>query len=693
MSFERISNSQPAKILLAALCFVAVALTGTVSDVAAQAPAQEKKFTDSDKSKALTYKPKQDGVDYDYNVGGRPSKDIVEKTKMQNSEELFGIKTGYVLADATNRVVRALLDTNKDRKLDRFSYFKDGIEVYREIDTDYDSEPNEYRWMGAAGTRWGIDRNQDGEIDQWKVISAEEVAFEVFMSIRNRDDARYQRLLLTNDEFRSLGLKGNIAKDAAARLERARKEFPNMVRGQKAIDGKSKWINSGSGQPGIAAANSERTKDLLCHDHASSVFGSANGTDTLALGTLVKVGDAWRLMELPQVVPKGKPIENGGVLFPVVQVIDRGDEDEDEIPKINPLLAKLYDQLTEQEAAISKEGRAGVQMANLQKDRAMLQWKIYNKIPENERKNWVENIGDTVTYAYQIGYYPDGPKFLEQVIKTLRENKKTDSLDYVRWRMIHSSYYKQLEERDNRGDEKAAEEYYKKLEKFASEYPKSKFAPEALFSIGQYFEVGRNSDIVKAVRWYQACAQRYGTTVYGKRAAGAMARLNGRGKPVRFAGKTVDGKVLDILNRTLRGRIVVAYFWTTRIADNKVNQKNETAFDVFQDVKSKFKDEVIIVSANIEPTATAEKYKDFDGDMTGIFEMHSPGGMESSPLAIQMGIVSEPTMIVWDEKGNVFDAESTPADLERVIQRIKKKVANNGGAAPAPAARAAKKNP
>jgi thiol-disulfide isomerase/thioredoxin len=665
MPFDQSRQFHPLSKKLSSLALLLATLLGlSAQDAFGQA---EKKFTESEISTALTYKAKQKEVDYDFKVDGRPPADMVKKAQMQSSTKLFG-KTGYVLADATNRVVRVLLDTNKDRKLDFFSYYKDGIEVYRETDTDYDSEPNEYRWMGSAGTRWGIDKNQDGEIDQWKVISAEEVAYEVFMAIKTRDDSRYQRLLLTNDEFRSLGLSGAIAKDAVARLEKARKEFPNMVRSQKAIDGKAQWINSGNGQPSLVPAGKGLAKDIVCHDHASSVFQSAAGTDTLALGTLVRVGEAWRLMELPQVVPRGKPIENGGLMFPVVQIVPEFDPNV--VDPVDEELAGLYENLTKLESAIGQEGEPSVAMAKLQKDRAMLQWKIYQKIPAKEKVNWLENIGDTVSNAYQEDYYPEGLKFLQSVIKTLRDNKKPEGLDYIRWRMIHADYYKKLEDGDKRQDEDASKDHFKQLEKFAAEFPNSKFAPEALFAIGQNYEVSRSADMEKASRWYQACKQRYGDTEFGKRAGGAVARIGGRGKPVPFKGTTVDGKTFDISNKTLRNRVVVVYFWEMWCADQKANAKGDTAFDVFQDLKSKFKDEVVIVSANIEGQAAA--YQKFDGDLKGVFEMHSPGGMENSPLAAQLGIVSEPTMIVWDKKGNMHDSESGVGDLERIIQKLLK---------------------
>ena len=649
------------------LAILGVTISGVcVSESAAQ---QKKKPSDKEVAVALSMRPKQD-VDYDFKLkaGERPSADMVKNCFMDSSVKKFG-KSGYVLADSTNRVIRVLLDVNKDRDLDFWSYYKDGVEVYREVDTDYDSDANEYRWMGSAGTRWGIDRNQDGEIDQWKVISAEEVAYEVFMAIKNRDDKRYMRLLLTPDEFKSLGLSGAIAKDAAARLKQARTGFPNMVRSQKVIDQNAKWINSGNGQPSLAPQGDGLSKDLICHDHASSVFETSNGTDTLALGTMVKIGDTWRLMELPQVVPRGKQIKNGGLLFPVVQVVPPMPDGAGEgAIVVNEKLAGLYEQLTKFESDIAK-GEPGAAMAALQEKRARLQWDIYRNVPANEKSNWLENIGDTVSNAYQQDLYPEGLNFLKSVIKTLRSNGQNEGLDYLRWRMLNADYYRELDGGDQRSRAKATEQHYRDLEAFVKEFPKSKFAPEAVFAIAQNYEVSRNADPNKALEWYKVCVSKYGDSSFGKRAAGAIRRLQGRGKAVPFVGKTVDNKTFDISNRALRGKIVIVYYWEMWCSDQTVNAKGDTAFDVFEDLKSKYKNDDVFVSAYID---TPEAFTKFKGKLNGMIQLNSPGGMENSPLAAQLGVVSEPMMAVWDKQGILYDTESAVGDADRIIQKLLK---------------------
>ncbi len=59
---------------------------------------------------------------------------------------------------------------------------------------------------GDSGIRWGVDDNEDGAIDYWKMISAEEVSSEVVDAIRERDGSRFKRLLITAAELDALGL-------------------------------------------------------------------------------------------------------------------------------------------------------------------------------------------------------------------------------------------------------------------------------------------------------------------------------------------------------------------------------------------------------------------------------------------------------------------------------------------------------
>src|SRR5438045_2566057 len=44
--------------------------------------------------------------------------------------------SSWILLDARKQLMRRFFDSNADKKIDIWSYYKDGVEVYREIDTN-----------------------------------------------------------------------------------------------------------------------------------------------------------------------------------------------------------------------------------------------------------------------------------------------------------------------------------------------------------------------------------------------------------------------------------------------------------------------------------------------------------------------------------------------------------------------------
>ena len=159
-------------------------------------------------AEALKLTPIQKGVDYD-----QPSGDVAAKCTIL-AKKLDG-KVGWVVEDPSGVTLRKFIDTNGDNTVDQWSYFKDGLEVYRDIDANFNRKADQCRWFNTAGSRWGIDKDEDGKIDAWKVISAEEVTAEVVAALGDKDSARFARLVLTPAELKSLGLsekKANLLK-------------------------------------------------------------------------------------------------------------------------------------------------------------------------------------------------------------------------------------------------------------------------------------------------------------------------------------------------------------------------------------------------------------------------------------------------------------------------------------------------
>ena len=128
---------------------------------------------------ALGLKPKQ-VVQYDI------PDDTGAKTATLAMEKANGM-TSWVVRSSQGILLRRFADTNGDRVVDQWSYYKDGLEVYRDLDTDHNTKPDQCRWLGGAGSRWGIDSNEDGILDRWKILSPEEATAEIVTALANRD--------------------------------------------------------------------------------------------------------------------------------------------------------------------------------------------------------------------------------------------------------------------------------------------------------------------------------------------------------------------------------------------------------------------------------------------------------------------------------------------------------------------------
>src|SRR5439155_19459282 len=128
----------------------------------------------------------------------------------------------------------------------------------------------------------GLDEDENGRIDSWKAISAEEATAEIVAalreansstaSIRETAPARFRCLLLTADELKSLGLGSKQVTDLTERIQTATKTFAEVARQQRVVTASSEWIHFGANKPGIVPAGTEgSTKDLIVYDNVTAV--------------------------------------------------------------------------------------------------------------------------------------------------------------------------------------------------------------------------------------------------------------------------------------------------------------------------------------------------------------------------------------------------------------------------------------
>ncbi|MEM6471334.1 MAG: hypothetical protein AAF802_17365 [Planctomycetota bacterium] len=119
-----------------------VAITGFGESLAEDAPPVEA---------MLMFAPVMGDVEIDTPTPERIGKLVVKRIAKNDL-------TGWQLQDQHRAVLRRFLDTNGDNKVDRWIYFRDGREVYRDADTDYDGTAD------TARRTFRIRKDRNGEL-------------------------------------------------------------------------------------------------------------------------------------------------------------------------------------------------------------------------------------------------------------------------------------------------------------------------------------------------------------------------------------------------------------------------------------------------------------------------------------------------------------------------------------------------
>jgi hypothetical protein len=249
---------------------------------------------------ALELAPVQKGVDFD-----SPAEDEISKCKI--SAQRIGGSVGWVVTDPDGVILRKFLDTNGDNVVDQWSYHENGLEVYRDVDGDFNGKADGYRWFHTAGTRWGTDQDEDGSIDAWKAIAAEEVTAEVVAALGLRDAKRFARVVLTESELKSLGVGPEKAKELSKKLADLPAKFNDLAARQKVVTSKTEWVQFSGNRPGVVPVGTDgSTKDLRVYENVVAIVQTGQQHGQVQIGTLVNVGDVWRVIDVPQPVSDGQ---------------------------------------------------------------------------------------------------------------------------------------------------------------------------------------------------------------------------------------------------------------------------------------------------------------------------------------------------------------------------------------------------
>lgn len=604
---------------------------------------------------ALKLSPLHKDVDCD-----RPTADQLPQCSI--AVEKTDDTSGWVVKDGNSSVLRRFIDTNGDNVVDRWCYYRDGLEVYRDVDTDFDGKADEYRWLGPDGTRWGNDTDKDGKLDRWKVLSAEEAAAEIALAMANRDLARFKRVRLTVEEAATLGLGESNLAEVKKRCEVADAEFSRETSELKGLDATTKWLRFDALRPGmVPVGTAGSTKDLIVYENVMAMVQTGNENRMVQIGTLVRVGEVWKTLHGPMLLKPGQnELADRSFFFEpsLARNNSAGAAQTVGLPeKIQELLGKLE--------KLDKEHAQGVIEEPIyhRKRSELLALLFEQAATSNDREQWGRQLADTLSIAAQSGELEDAVPRLGELVEVARKLKENEGLlAYAEYRYIMADYATSLHGKEGTDFADVQKKYLERLEKFVAAYPDSSDAAECLLQLGIAYELSGKEDV--AGKWYGAGADKFGDTSPGKKAAGALRRLQSVGKPIRLVGTGLSGKSIDLAR--YRGQVVLIDYWATWC------RPCLDAMDDIKQLQAKYGAQgFVVIGVNLDSDKnTAVNY--IRQNRLSWDSVYEAGGLESA-FANELGILTLPTKILIDRRGNVVDRN---IHISQVEEEVKKQLKN-----------------
>ncbi len=604
-------------------------------------------------SDALQLTPVQRGIPIE-----SPSAEEVKECTIK-AEKVAG-STAWVIRGPNGNILRKFADADGDNVVDTWSYYRGGLEIYRDIDADHNGKADQYRWFHGAGTRWGLDRNEDGVIESWKAISAEEVAEEVVEAVRTKDKARFKSLLLSPQEIASLGLPKSQAQRLTKRAQAATAVFDQLV-SSGTLKKESGFSDFGGIRPGIVPAGTQgSTKDVMVYESVWAMVSSGEQHQQLQLGTLVYVNGGWKLVDGP-VLGNMQEVVTGFFYNPGGGIGESSITTTASLPsgKMQEALSeleKLDQQLT---AAAAKERPA------LNKQRADLLLRLANTMSKSsEREQWFRQLADMVSAASQDGSFPKGVAYLKSLEEKLADRVEAGELSkevlvYLQFHRMLAEYYGVTLADPKVDYAKAQAQWMKDLEAFVDEHPKSEHGAEVLRQLAMGSEMAGGNKL--AVKWYRRILKDYPESSAAKMAQGAVVRLTSEGKTIALKAAAVGGGEFDLQQQ--QGKAVVIQYWTTSskvcIADHAV----------LKELYAKYGGRGLeVVGVNLDYSRD-QLLAYLKSNRLPWKQLYEKGGFDSR-LATEMGVVTVPLMVLVDPKGKVVNNNIQAAEIEAELRKL-----------------------
>ncbi len=599
----------------------------------------------------LKYRPSQADVDYE-----TPTEAELPQCKVEVEKEAG--QSGWVVLGPQGQTIRRFVDSDGNGFVDQYRYYQHGLEVYRDVDSDGDKKVDQYRWMNTAGTRWGADTNADGKIDRWLRLSAEEASREAIRAMASGDVNALAALFVNAGDLRQLEVSKEIAEKMLQAVSAPDQKLRALA-GSKVLTPSTRWIRFDTSMlmPSVIPKEAGKAgKDLEVYENVMAIVETGGETAFVHVGEMVRVGDTWKLTGIP------KPLEGN-----TLEVTDSGlllqpslasNSAAGGAVNLTPEVQKLIEDLRQLDESAPKPDASAAQVGRYNVARAQLLGQLAKASgTSDEREQWLRQQIDGITAATQMNAFPDGLPALQSLEQEIvRAAPQSELAAYVSYRRMLAEYNTRLltSKADQRGDVQTW--WLTSLESFVKAHPKSEDAADALLQLGITNELSGN--VAEARKWYEQLASQHRAAPSAGKATGALRRLNLVGKPLALSGAGLTGGTIDTAK--YQGKVLLVIYWWTGCQPctedlpqiKALYQKyNQQGFEV--------------IGVNLDsPGAPIREYlQQYQVPWPQIYE---EGGLESRP-AIELGIISLPTMLLVDHSGKV---ESVSASVDHIKEKV-----------------------
>jgi len=606
----------------------------------------------------LKYRPAQANVDIEM-----PSEAEVAQCTAKVEKGKGG--NGYVVYGPSGQPLRRFVDTDGDDKVDQWRYYQQGLEVYRDMDTDQNYKVDQSRWLNTGGSRWGVDANEDGKIERWIRISAEEVSREAVRAMSQGDDAALGALLLDAQDAKALGLSRQVAGQILETLSGHKAKMQKVLSGSKVLTSESRWVRFDSSllmPNSIPKEDGNADRDLVVYENVMAIVMNGTETGFVQIGELIQVGDVWKMTGIPQPVEAGQvELASSGFLMNPAAAAGGGPNGNMEVTE---QLQELLKQLETLDKSAPDQTAGRDAMVAYSKKRSLLLGQLASASGSDEdRDMWQRQRVDGIAASIQMDVHPDGIKELAALEEAYRKDaSNSEMVPYILFHRKAAEYNLDLQKAEMEDRAKIQDDWISHLQSFVKDYPQSENAADALLQLGVSLEFMGKADAAKQA--YETLVTRFKDSPAMPRGEGALRRLTLVGQPLPLAGAVLGGGKVDV--RQYQGKVLLVAYWATWC--QPCTQELPQLIELFKTHRG---DGFEVLGVNVDsPGAPIDQF--LKQHQVPWPHIHEEGGLESKP-ARDFGIITLPTMFLVGKDGRVLSSNVSLEDLKKQLPELLKK--------------------